>query len=447
MTNKDIFLLGVGLITFLFCQYNFREKIILICVFVIPLGELFRTELIPVGISGSIILALWVSIKTSHIKRVSWKLISDKLVYLYYFLFVGVFIGLLDQQILDDFTTVNKSIQIYSLSFYLVVVILFVKILNYYSDDFLFQGKIRIAFICSVIIQIMPVLLNYFGINTLEIDESFRTAYDPALFEEVARFSGFFSDYELIVDYVLIIIAFSLTEIFVRKKKILFFILILLTSVYIGLISGTRSFLIILPLLLFNFFMFTFLFKSKRKIQYLIFSVLFTLVFFVLFESFLPKFFVFDRFQDSLNSYNLNGDFSNASNRNFSKLFSELFELISPLGNGSLYFNVIHRNEMVSHNLFFHTYARYGIPGIYLLALLFFNSFQLLTRLISKTSEEKLKIEGIFLLALLVALFIQELKISAIRYQHSMLMYAYFFTSIYFFKRKVNYFKLNNGRS
>lgn len=444
MTNKDILLVFIGVFIFILCKYEKREMAVLVCIFTIPCGQILQTELIPIGIPGIIVLSIYLFNKLNSKYINSWISISNKVFYLYYFLFIGIIIGLLDLPNLDTYTVASKNFQIYSLSFFIVVLILFIKILNVYSLNLLFQRKIRIVFVSSIFIQSMPFFLQNFGLRTLLLDSIYQTTYDSNSFEEIARFSGFFGDYELIVDYVLIIIAFSLLELINYKKKSFYFLLIILTSLYVGLISGTRSFLIILPLFLFNFYVLNIIYIKKNiNFLFFIFLFVFVVVFLMLFDLNSGDFIVFERFQDFLNSYISNGNLSNASNRNFSNLFSVLLESITPFGNGSVFFYEINNDEMVSHNLFFHMYARYGFIGVSLLFYLFYNSFLILLSSIKNNHSDKLRTEGIILAALLVSLFVQELKISGIRYQHSMLIYAYFFMCIYFFAKKSSINRIN----
>ena len=211
---------------------------------------------------------------------------------------------------------------------------------------------------------------------------------------------------------------------------------------FIGILSGTRSFLIILPLFFMLFFVLGWIYsinRTKFTILFLTVSVL-TYLFVIKFSSQIT---VFERLSEAKLIYSSTGDLNEASNRRFDKTIYYLLENIMIIGNGSLEFNEIGGDEMVSHNLLMHTYSRYGIPGLFLILVLFFKSIISSLKCVLKTKSKIQKTEGIILVALLISLFVQEMKISAIRYQCSMLIYTFLFVLVYFYLYQFKTKKVN----
>ena len=121
------------------------------------------------------------------------------------------------------------------------------------------------------------------------------------------------------------------------------------------------------------------------------------------------------------------------SNRNFGQAIPSILNNTSILGNGAFFFNTLDHDEMVSHNLLLASFAKFGIPGVFLILYLFYKSSLMMLRVIKNNYiNYSYKSEAIILLSLLLSLFLQEMKISAIRFLSPMLIYTMLFMHIYF---------------
>jgi hypothetical protein len=446
MTSKDLLLILVGLFSLLHCLNYKRENIIFLTILLVPIGTLFDSSIIPIGLTGILIWSIWFSIiiKRNNIgmKVINWKEISPKLLWLYLFIFLGLIIGLINVNSLDTYTKESQFTQVFRLTMNILTIVFFIKILVNYRTDITFQKKIKYIFTLSIFIHLIPIIAEKIGILNRLVAISYTTFEDSLIHIEVSRFSGLFFDYELIIDYCLIIIGLSLSNILQNQRKKFISFLTILIALFIGLKSGTRSFLIILPIFFISFYMLSLLFSIYRRKFTVFFLTLLGLVYFFVIK-FSSQIIIFERLFEAKKIYSSTGNLNEASNRNFGKSIISILENVTPIGNGSLAFNQIKGDEMVCHNLLMHTYARYGIPGLLLLLILFLKSTVSILKNITKSKSKIQKLEGIILASLLISLFIQEMKISAIRYQHSMLIYVFLFMQVYYYLYQFKNKKLN----
>lgn len=436
---KELFTIGIAIFFFMI-TLNGKEKVAVKCLlFLLPFQILFTSTTIPIGLNGAIIWSIWIAGKIRgqyfYKEAISWQSISPAVLWLYYFLIAGFLIGISQNENLDGFTTISQSKQILNYSLYLITVIMFLKIMVAYKDEPEFQKELQYIFMLSVFLQLLPYILPLLGSSAFAeamVEYSAVEFNDTLIMEDVRRFSGIIGDYELVVDYTLMVIAIAYTFILSGAKKTIP-IIVLVTAVAVAFLSGTRSFLIVLPLFFVLYFLLNSILirKENFSIRPFIHFVVVCIILAGMYSQFsdLP---IFLRFEEALGMFRQKGNIYEASNRNLLSTIPLLTENISPVGAGSLYFTTIKGDEMVSHNLWLAIYAKYGIPGLLLLLFLFVKSAWLLLRKVRSTHHVEQKRELLILFSLLICLFVQELKISALRYQTSMLLYAFLFILIFY---------------
>lgn len=416
-----------------------REKLIVRAImFLLPFAVLFSTSQLPIGLNGCLIWSTWLGLKSRDLyfkqKPLSWHLISKKLLWLYYFLIAGIIIGLMQTENPDAHTIISPVNQIVNVSLYIVTIILFIKILIRYRNDYDFQDQLKLFFLLSVFLQLLPFILPSFGSSAFSQDllnNSSVEMSDTQILMDITRFSGVIGDYELIVDYAVIVIALAFIYLLSGRYKLLS-AAVMMVAILVAFSSGTRSFLIVLPFFFIIYFVINGQYVKGNLtggviVGYASAIIVVGLLFYIFRD--LP---VFIRFQEAIGLYKRSGDLNEVSNRQILKALPDIFKNTSLLGNGSLYFTTFNGNEMVSHNLLLATFVKYGIVGVCMLLVLFVKPILLLIRTIKTSISAELQRESAVFVALLIALFVQELKISLLRYQTTMLVYTLMFIFVYF---------------
>jgi len=143
------------LVTFGLVLTNKDKIAIAIMVFSIPfaaapfgLSEAFHFQL---GLNAFLIWSIWLgrkikSVVDSHSREISWKAISPKTAWLYYFLFAGLLLAILIDRPDVYSKYVNKTESIVNFSLFIVTTILFIKILVNYRSDEKFQTQLLFVF-------------------------------------------------------------------------------------------------------------------------------------------------------------------------------------------------------------------------------------------------------------------------------------------------------------
>jgi len=234
----------------------------------------------------------------------------------------------------------------------------------------------------------------------------------------------------------MVVIGFA--SILVVKRKYMFLSIASITiSLLMGILSGTRSFFVIISIYL---IIITFLFVIKFHMYQKIFKFV-TIIFsasmliYYLIQNFIPSYTIFMRFNKSI-EYIREGNITGAVNRNLIEALPIVVRNSGFLGNGSLLIYQIEGDGMVYHNLYYAIYANFGIIGIIILLSLVISSILILYKIMKKTNEKRIAQESVILFALIISLFIQQIKISATRYVSSILIYAFVFFVVYFCRLK-----------
>jgi hypothetical protein len=393
----------------------------------------FKNNYLPIGLPGIFIIIFTIISSIKENKSIysinNLVAYSRKFVFLYYLLIAGFFIGFYNTAIGKDFTEGHYSNfnQMFVISLQIISIILFIKILLTYRFDFKFQSELLRWFGFSILFHLVTYLIS--KNSTLTSIFFFHSEYDSDLINlDVNRFMSLIGDYELTIDYVLINSCFLLL-LKNRFKDYWLHLLLIPLSIWIGLTTGTRSFIVI-GLVFFVLFV---LFVAKRKILFL---SGFMVTFFLFFNSdllakYLSQSVVFSRFNKTLEQFENDQSITKLSGRDFSQAISDLLPEASIMGFGSFIISKFNENEMVSHNLFLAMYAKYGIPGLVMLLSLFIYLFKTLAKTIKTSKTSSIQFEAKLLLITLCCLMFQQYKISGLRNISVMLIYTFFFFNIY----------------
>ncbi|MFV8341104.1 hypothetical protein [Flavobacterium sp. XS2P39] len=389
---------------------------------------------IHIGISG---ILIWVVFFLDQFKvgKKRLSMIPRKV----YFVIIGIAIyglilGLLN---LDD-TKLSPDresniVQIINVTLYLLTVAAFIKI----SEPVFFNPAKRFlllkAFVFSVFFHLFTVLITNYGYANLIPDFLIGSATimdegDKGL-TDIVRNAGLIGDYELIVDYSIIVIFASLMLILHSENKILG-VSGIISSIVIGSFSGTRSFFVVLVIVLLLIFFFNLLFiRNKFKAIKMIGVLLF--LFFGLYYFILKDLVVFERLLFAIDLYNSGASIEETSNRNVLSYLPEFINSTPFIGNGSFFFFYLYKESLVSHNIFLALYTKYGIIGIMPLLMLLIYLFSRLVKFVLNSKNDAQKTEIILFISFLIGLLFQEWKVSGIRFFASIIIYVIFFMILY----------------
>jgi hypothetical protein len=419
-----------------------REKpAIKILVFTIPFyAAPFHDFNVLIGMNGFLILTIWAGLRlreSPKFRLKTWRRISRWLSVLYYFLFMGIVLGLLHGDYSFSPNNIPPLLQIVNFSCYIILVILFIKIMANYVYDFEFQTEMLFVFVATSFLQLFSIGVSVSGYAHLFprflVGEP-TVFLDPTINQFTQRFAGLLGDYELIADYALMVMGFSIVLWAYGRNKIVLLSAII-SALIIGVASGTRSFIVILVIfMVMVVFVRSYVAGSFAKSAKVITGMSAAVVVLgVVAYQLLQNSLIAERLKVAIYLFQMTDNLQQASNRNLLSDVPIILKQAGILGNGSLSLDVINGNMMVSHNVFLAVFAKFGLAGLVAAVLLFFNSFVKLLKVIRGKIYRHLdrSVAGIFF-SLLGALFFEEMKISAVRYLSSMLMYSFFFLNIWF---------------
>lgn len=251
---------------------------------------------------------------------------------------------------------------------------------------------------------------------------------------DVYRYGALMGDYELIVDYCLMVICFSLA-LLIGKKAVYFPSAAILVAIYVGFGSGTRSFFVNIVLaLIIGYFLYIKYIPSMRKSISAGFFVLIALCVLVFINiDFADEVNIFTRLANSMDNLMQGNSLESTVNRNYHGAIKVIYENIGIFGGGAYYFNEISGSEIVSHNVFIAIFLRYGIFGIIFAAyVIIFYSKEIIVRFNLSRNNTEIAISILFLI-LGCVVFVQQMKVSALRSTSGMLMYTFLFCLFFSF--------------
>jgi len=134
---------------------------------------------------------------------------------------------------------------------------------------------------------------------------------------------------------------------------------------------------------------------------------------------------------ESISLYIQGGTIESITNRAFYKGLENVINNIKFYGGGPYYFLAINGNSMVSHNYFYAIYAKFGIIGVILSVYYIKKVLKMILKKLKIAKRNLVRRKLLIYFVLLITLIIQELKISFIRNNTTILIYTFFFMVIY----------------
>lgn len=435
------FLISVILSIFAFALVlnNKEKKAILIIIFTIPFFyyPLENSKVhyhILIGMSGLIIFATWFGVQfkritISNYKLTDWKRINKYIISLYYFLIIGIILGLkysaTDYQYigLGRYIKLTALEQIINNSIFLILVILFLKLLVNFQNDINFQKKIREIFLFTIFIQIFSQMLYVLGINNI-----FFNLFSPGVSfnRGDVRNLGLWGGFGLGV-YVVLIISFSVLDYKEHPKLSKFSII---AALIFSVLTSERQTIAFSVLFFFILFL-IYLLKGIIPIKYF-FVVFIVFVFAIISWSIISKLNMWSRF-DIAFYYLKQGDLLTASGRQTKGIDIAIWELRQTpfLGKGLLNLGKLNyvNTNIAHHIVWFNIFQKFGIIGvIYLFSILIFPIIRI-GSIIKKTKNYLVFNEGAILISLMFIVFAQQFFDNFFAFSNTMLLYAF----IYFF--------------
>ena len=343
-----------------------------------------------------------------------------------FFLFLSIVLPLLSETY-NPFVHAEMTYSYVHFICYIIIIILFIDIM---PKDVTVIEKLMLMFNLSVFLQLLSYVAMKFNLSIFPKFLTARSATEISYY----RFCGLVGDHELIVDCFMMVIGFSSWFIYNNKHKTISFIT-LITAIVLGIITGTRSFLIVFILFI---MVNTILILSKATVLkskiVTVILLLGLIVFFFNLNFFVGKIDVFQTmYNRTLQSMTLlqghSIDIERFANRKWSEALPIVIEKAGFLGHGAFLSSHFYDHVMVPHCIYFDVYSKFGAIGLLLLIILFINMLKISYKIAKNPNMSKPK-EFIFF-SLVITLAVQQLKISALRSVNSILIYAFLFMVIY----------------
>ena len=390
---------------------------------------------VALGLNGFLVLSVWLGVVINRKLRrdsyVEWDVVSPKLAILYLFLGLGIILSFFaDSSILAFEYRQNLFQSVLTFSLFIVTAIVFIKTLVLFRNDDEAQVLFLKLFVLSSLIHLLNNIMLINGYESL-LPKSFLQGDFTNPFE--IRLAGLFFDYELIVDYSLCVIAFSL--VLVERTQTRSYLIFIVVGALLGLASGTRSFLVIslIFFLMYSALNLMYYHRSKILLSLKILSLvtIFVLGAYYVLTSFLHLDVIFERFSTAVDLAQA-GDYEGAANRPFSSSLPIILASSGVWGFGSMIITSIESDVLVFHNLYAAIFADYGILGLLALAYLIVHVITELVKVMRETNHAGLRREAIVYLSLFVGLLFQQSKITLTRDMSTILLYVFLLMNVYF---------------
>ena len=402
----------------------------------------FKGDSFLIGLNGFLIWSFWFAYGMKHgfAKIGSSGSIAVVKKYLLYFLVAGIVLAIFTNNTgIDTAAAYTIPVQVFNFSLIVVTLVMFLDAFSLFGNDPEYMQNLMLVFVSTSIVQLISVVspvLGYEGLLPAFLISNPVIHFDPAIESVTVRYTGLIADYDIIIDYALMVMVFSVILISEGKKIVP--AVSVVSAVVVGLMSGTRSFIVGVAILVIAYLLYyVFLhFNSKRIFGIVLVCVGIIIVGRVVL-GIVGELQILDRFDVTLQLFS-EGDVAGATNRQ--GLITNLGSFLaggSVLGRGALFFDEMNGDELVSHNLLFAAYAKYGIIGIIaVLALLRKTVVSLYTSFSNSRNKEE-KAEAMMYSVLFVLIFMQSMKVSPLRYLSSVLLHAFAYMMIYFFSVRI----------
>ncbi len=408
--------------------------VFLVPVHIIPFS---KTELL-LNIGAYAVWAFWFAAKFNGEwkERTRTSLVSVRP--LHALIWIGIIAGIIfSGQIhrADTFTKASPERQIINVTFFVMTALVLVRILTAYAATPEVRYRLMAAFSASSILHLFTNLasLGFFQYLVPDFLVSRPTiTYERTFNLIIPRYAARLGSYEFVADFVLIVFAFSLINLSRGRHRTISMVS-LGASLIIGLMSGTRSLFIIIAI-----FIVMVMWYHRRRFASVLKYLVVAAVGVAALSPFIISYFrntpLFARIMDTIYKYQTQG-LVGASNRNFEAGYLSLVDYGNVVGLGAYFLNTLGPSEIVSHNVLFAMYGKYGLFGIAFMLALFYKAYSAAKKVRDAAQDRLAVAEAVFYLGLLFALFAQEMKYSFIRDSSSILVYTVMFMMVFLFAR------------
>ncbi|MGA7720632.1 MAG: hypothetical protein WCA84_05575 [Ignavibacteriaceae bacterium] len=341
----------------------------------------------------------------------------------------GILIGIFNLSIIpniDSFSSYTLKIspikQLINNSIWYLTVLPFFRIMERYKEVLLNDNLLLKIISIPILAHSLMILLTLN--NPIVYSDLIAPIFN--ITSGYTRYGGIFYDAEFLIDYSIIVLIISMI-IFNKNSKIS--ILLGSAAIFCGILSGSRSFIVINIMML--VLLFYFYARAKKYKSVVIFrSAVLLIIIIVGYNFFLKDLTIFNRLSSTV-EYFRNSNYNAAFDRDYFSIPS-LVPSIPIIGFGNFYFWQFNGNEIVSHNIILAIYIRFGIIGIIIFIIFIINILRYLIY-IYKTNTNNKEITLLFILVIL--LISEQLKLSFIRYYTPIFMY---FIIFWYIKQKIN---------
>lgn len=379
------------------------------------------------------------------------KLENKEVIILFLLSIMTSFIGYIYNGLPANVTILNYEVEVSNLINYIAVmissmVLYAILVKNIYSGkDWFFYIKIFLSgllFLGVIYILSGPLHLNLPGfLQPITVDEYGQEirGVSESIFAQT-RFAGYVGYYENFVEYLVIEIALAIILIFKRKKRLdlIWGISVIGTSLLFGLISGTRSF----PILLIINFILILVFQLRGGVKkQSIYSGILAIGGFVIIYLSLPFFsdsLLVTRFS-SMGIHNLtdvfalltadpgNSFFTLINRGNMLIYFDQIIKTSGFIGVGPLTIHTLSGTDMVFHSSYYGIYVSLGLLGLISFLLL---NVKIMNGLRQALKNNKSEIMYSICLSLIITLLIDGIKVSFWRIPPTVFIYWFVFALI-----------------
>ena len=344
--------------------------------------------------------------------------------WIFFFLLLSIILPLFS----DTYNPFLKPEMLYSyVNFicYIVILILFINIMPRNIKEI---EKFILIFNSSVFLQLFSYVAMISDLSILPRFLIARSIESTSYY----RFSGLFGDHELILYYFMIVIGLSMWFLHNGKYRIISFFT-LTTSIVLGLLTGTRSFLIILIIfLMLNAVLVLLKGKFRSKIHIVI-SVFLAIILVIYLSTVTIFQTIYTRSIESLSLIRL-GYYEESFNRKWIEAIPVIIEKAGFWGHGAYLSTRFYDHIIIPHCLYFDMYSKFGVIGLILLIMLLIKIFKMSYKIAINPNMSKPK--EFILFSLVIILAVNQVKISSLRYVHTILIYAFLFMIVYIFYKR-----------
>ncbi|MBM3210690.1 hypothetical protein FJZ33_00605 [Candidatus Poribacteria bacterium] len=312
----------------------------------------------------------------------------------------------------------------------------------FYAKSFLYS--IVFLFVIFVAVNAFNIKLPNFFMPTV-VDEYGRNIERDALVDNITiygktRFAGYIGFYENFVEYLIIIMSFAIITIasirrFFSYEKLLGLVCIIL-SLWFGLFTtATRSFPILIGILILIFLIFQVRIRQLSRV-FLWIAMLGFAMLIILNSSFWIDSYMYERFTSEWDWRTILSSPMNflyySGRQDLVLYFRDVLSLGGAFGVGPLIIHSVYNSNIVFHNLYYSVYISLGLFGL-ISILAFF--FVVIRDLLGILGNKQTNTISIILIAIIITLLIDGLKVTFLRSPQMVYIFWFVFAMSVSFSR------------